>query len=70
MNYSSFVYQFYDSQPELCKIAVERRDKLGFNKFPIYGGDKFRAIARLVGYNHALWLRSMIRKVNTYLIGV
>ena len=61
-NYASFVYQYTDIFPKLTEIAKKRLFELGYKNIKV-GGSKFKLLSSLVGFNRALNLRSLARKI-------
>lgn len=62
VNYANFIYRFYPEYPELISKARERIEELGFDRVPIVGGDKFRWMARVIGFWNALKLRQIVKR--------
>ncbi len=60
MNFSRFIYQYYGLYPDLVKEAKEEIKKLGYNKPKITGGNTFKMIAWIIGFENTLRIRSFI----------
>lgn len=57
-NYLAFMYYNYNACPGLMAEAKSAIKRLGFNSLETYGGGKFRTLARLIGFEAALMVRS------------
>lgn len=59
MNYLNFIYQFYSLHPNLVKIARANYFSLGFDKMRIVGGENFKRLAEIIGFENALSLKKL-----------
>lgn len=62
VKYSTYVYGHYDSHPALASEAKARVHALGFAKLPLTGGENFRKMSRIIGFENSLKVRSLVRR--------
>ena len=62
-NFSSFYSYVYPNFPDLLKRAEDNIKDLGFNTFPIVGGNKFKKLGGMVGFKNAVSLRYKFSKL-------
>ncbi|WP_298780254.1 glycosyltransferase family 2 protein [uncultured Polaribacter sp.] len=62
-NYLSFIYQFYPLFPDLLEKSEESFYHLGFKKMWPVGGEKFKKMARIIGFKNLLAIRELLRKI-------
>jgi len=59
LNHLNFLYRFHPHHPDLLEQAKAQITELGFTKLPpVAGGRNFRRLARLIGFENALKLRT------------
>lgn len=58
-NYLKFIYQFHPLYPKLIQEAQQAINKLNIEKKPLVGGNRFKKISQIVGFNNALILRQL-----------
>lgn len=61
-NYLSFIYHFYGEYPDLISKAKQHVKELGYNKLEVAGGHRFQQLAKLIGFEQALKLRSWFKR--------
>lgn len=59
LNFSDFIYQYYNINTPLCQKAKEKIMELGFKNIPPTGGKKFRLLAQIIGFERALFLKKI-----------
>lgn len=62
-SYRQFIYEFYERYPDLCREAQQELKELKIKPLPLVGGKYFRKIAKWIGFNNALFLRSLAKKI-------
>ena len=60
-NFARFIYRFYPSFPILMQQAKAEIYDLGYSKSPIVGGKRFQQISRIMGFERALQLRTVLK---------
>lgn len=60
--YLRFIYENYEQAPDLAAEAKHRIKALGFKKLEPYGGETFKKIAKIIGFENALRLRKLLKK--------
>jgi glycosyltransferase involved in cell wall biosynthesis len=66
-NYRSFIYQYYDAHKDLVLKAQEYISGLNLKTLPMTGGQNFQFLAQVVGFENALKIRTIQRKIFTKL---
>lgn len=59
---SDFLYRFYSQYPDLSNEAMKEIKELGFAKPDIVGGENFKKIASILGFENTLKLRKFFLK--------
>ncbi len=62
-NYLSFIYLFYGKYPDLVSETMDKVSDLKLKKNPEVGGDTFKRIARIFGFQFTLKLMSLARRL-------
>ncbi|WP_164735385.1 glycosyltransferase [Pseudoflavitalea rhizosphaerae] len=62
-NYLSFIYHYYGQYPDLISKAKQYVRDLGYKKLGTAGGHRFQQLAKLIGFEKALWLRKWFRHI-------
>ncbi|MCK0123646.1 glycosyltransferase family 2 protein [Gelidibacter sp. F2691] len=60
-NFLHFIYEFHDLYPDLVLEATSQFYNLGHKKMWPVGGDKFRTIAKLIGFKNALLIKGKLK---------
>jgi glycosyltransferase involved in cell wall biosynthesis len=63
MNLLRFIYQYYESFPDLVRKAKAEIIQLGYTQLEITGGKNFRRIANILGFENTLKLRKVIKGI-------
>jgi glycosyltransferase involved in cell wall biosynthesis len=61
LHYAGFTYLYHADFPELCREAEREMSRLGIKKFPIVGGQKFKSLAKIIGFKNALRVKQVMR---------
>lgn len=65
-NYRNFIYQFYPNFKALIKEAKHEITNLNVKPVPSVGGENFKKLANIVGFNNALRLRVIGRSISKF----
>lgn len=60
-NYLNIIYQFYGIHPHLTREAENSFYRLGLNNMWPFGGNKFKILAKVIGFKNALSIRSLCK---------
>lgn len=60
-NFLMFIYQYFGRFPDLTDLATKEFYSLGFDKMWPVGGDNFKRLVNLIGFNHALKLKRLLK---------
>ena len=61
MHYAEFMYLYHAEFPELSLEAEKMIKQLGVTRLPIVGGEKFKSLAKVIGFKNALRIKQVIR---------
>jgi len=60
-NFLGFIYQYHPYFPELIAEAKKQIEKLNVDHIPLVGGNNFKRIASIIGFENALKTRSIFK---------
>jgi len=60
-NFAHFIYRFYADFPILVEQAKAEIYDLGYTKIPVVGGKKIQTLSKIIGFERALRLRTVLK---------
>ena len=66
-NYRRFMYEFHPKHKDLLQQARQSIQTLDVKNLPLIGGENFKKLTKIVGFNNTLILRQIIKSLTNHL---